>query len=459
MATTSLWHIKGRLGDLIDYVENPEKTVPKGTEDFFNVFEYVRREDKTREEYVSTINCAKPIVLQQMILTKKQYGKNDNYIAWHGYQSFKVGEVEPQMAHEIGVKLAKEMWGDRFQIVVTTHLDKDHIHNHFAFNSVSFRDGGKYNYSKKEQQRLRDTSDRLCQEYGLSIITRPHKAPSRPVWLDEKSGKPTRYNVYRKDIREAFANSVNVSDAEQYLQRLGYITDFSGKHWKIRLPQYQHFTRLDTLDEQWTPTYWEQHVGSRAYYGSKEAIVDYTPYMPRGYDKYYTPFRYTRYIRNLYVYFCYELGIFPETQYYEPTSPYLKQELRKLDQYTAELDYMDRHCVNTLDDLYFDRQDLEGRLNDLTAQRTKLQNKIRRAAPEDKTSLRKQKSLLTAEISKLRKYLKCNYAIEAHSKHIQETLDRVTANEARADGYEVPQQTIYEENNMTHKKKERNYER
>lgn len=306
---------------------------------------------------------------------------------------------------------------------------------------------------------MRDTSDRLCREYDLSIITRPHKAPSRPVWLDEKSGKPTRYNVYRKDIREAFANSVNMSDAEQYLQRLGYITDFSGKHWKIRLPQYQHFTRLDTLDEEWTPTYWEQHVGSRAYYGSKEAIVDYTPYMPRSYDKYYTPFRYTRYIRNLYVYFCYELGIFPETQYYQPTSPYLKQELRKLDQYTAELDYMDRHCVNTLDDLYFDRQDLEGRLDDLTAQRTKLQNKIRRAAPEDKTSLRKQKSLLTAEISKLRKYLKCNYAIEAHSKHIQETLDRVTANEARADGYEVPQQTIYEENNMTHKKKERNYER
>ena len=60
------------------------------------------------------------------------------------------------------MKLANEMWGDRFQVVVTTHLDKDHIHNHFAFNSVSFRDGGKYNYSKKEQKRLRDTSDRLC---------------------------------------------------------------------------------------------------------------------------------------------------------------------------------------------------------------------------------------------------------------------------------------------------------
>ena len=68
---------------------------------------------------------------------------------------------------------------------------------------MSFRDGGKYNYSKAEQQRLREASDRLCREYGLSVIERPHKAPSRPVWLDEKNGNPTRYNVYRADVREA----------------------------------------------------------------------------------------------------------------------------------------------------------------------------------------------------------------------------------------------------------------
>ena len=68
---------------------------------------------------------------------------------------------------------------------------------------MSFRDGGEYNYSKAEQQRLREASDRLCREYGLSVIEEPHKAPSRPVWLDEKNGKPTRYNVYRADVREA----------------------------------------------------------------------------------------------------------------------------------------------------------------------------------------------------------------------------------------------------------------
>ena len=90
MATTSLWHIKGRLSDLIAYVENPEKTVPKGTEDFFNVFSYIQNPQKTAAgSYITAINCLKQTVLRQIILTKQRYGKEDNYIAWHGYQSFK----------------------------------------------------------------------------------------------------------------------------------------------------------------------------------------------------------------------------------------------------------------------------------------------------------------------------------------------------------------------------------
>ena len=110
MATTSLWHIKGRLKDLIDYVENPEKTAAKTLElqDLYNVFSYVQRPEATQEgEYVTTINCLKETALRQMIFTKKRYGKTDGYIAWHGYQSFKPEEVTPQLAHEIGVKLAK----------------------------------------------------------------------------------------------------------------------------------------------------------------------------------------------------------------------------------------------------------------------------------------------------------------------------------------------------------------
>lgn len=277
MAVTSLWHIQGSLKDLISYVENPEKTVPKGTEDFFNVFSYMQRSDKTKDQYVTAINCLKDTAMQQMILTKQRFGKKDKYIAWHGYQSFQIGEVTPDTAHEIGVKLAKEMWGDQFQIVVTTHLDKEHIHNHFAFNSVSFRDGRKYNYSKSEQQRLRDTSDRLCMEYQLSVVRHPHKAPSRPVWLDEKEGKPTRYNIYRADIQAALDGSMTVQYFQKYLQRMGYITDFTGKHWKIRLPQYEHFTRLDTLNESWTPEKIREDIYSASEYRYRKPSITFSP--------------------------------------------------------------------------------------------------------------------------------------------------------------------------------------
>lgn len=307
MATTSLWHIKGRLKDLIDYVENPEKTISKDKylQDFYNVFSYVSRPEATENgEYVSAINCLKEIALQQMILTKKQYGKDDGYIAWHGYQSFKPDEVTPQQAHEIGLKLAGEMWGDRFQIIVTTHLDKDHIHNHFCFNSVSFIDGGKYNYSNSERQSLRDVSDRICREYGLSVIKNPRKAPSRPVWLDEKSGKPTRYNVYREDVREAANFSRSPYYMEDYLRRKGYITDFTGKHWKIRLPQYEHFTRLDTLDEKWTPDHFKRNMGAYARYGNRRAEITYPPQMPQDLRSWFKPFQKTSHIYRLYLHYC-----------------------------------------------------------------------------------------------------------------------------------------------------------
>lgn len=435
MATTSLWHIKGRLKDLIDYVENPEKTVSKDKDlqDFYNVFSYVSRPEATENgEFVSAINCLKEIALRQMILTKKQYGKDDGYIAWHGYQSFKPDETTPQQAHEIGLKLAEEMWGDRFQIIVTTHLDKDHIHNHFCFNSVSFIDGGKYNYSNSERQRLRNLSDRICREYGLSVIQNPRKAPSRPVWLDEKSGKPTRYNVYREDVREAANFSRSPYYMEYYLRRKGYITDFTGKHWKIRLPQYEHFTRLDTLDEKWTPDHFKRNMGAYARYGNRRAEITYPPQMPQDLRSWFKPFQKTSHIYRLYLHYCYLLGVLPKKTTYRPTSPYLKEDLRKLDELSNQVRYMSKYGIETLEDLYADRERLQGEMDKLTAYRTKLQNKIRRASPAEKEILREEKAKVTEQITSLRKRLKLNKGIEDRSVKIQEKTDLLYANEYRA---------------------------
>lgn len=430
MAVTSLWHIKGNLKDLIDYVENPDKTVPKGTEDFFNVFSYVQNPAKTEKgEYVSAVNCLKETALQQMILTKKRYGKDDKYIAWHGYQSFQIGEVSPETAHEIGVKVAREMWGDKYQIVVTTHLDKDHIHNHFAFNSVSFLDGKKYNYSNTERQRLRDTSDALCIEYGLSVINNPHKAPSRPVWLDEKAGKPTRYNVYRADVQEAMDYSRSQKYMEEYLRRKGYIIDFTGKHWKIRLPQYEHFTRLDTLNDKWTPENILRSMGRGATFGSRRAYISYPPQMPQELKDWFKPFHRTSHIYRLYLHYCYLLGYLPKNTDYKPTSPYLKEDLKKLEEISKQVRYMGKYHIETFDDLYADRNKIESEMSRLKEVRKKLENKIRRAKPEAKITLREEKAGVTAQIAELRTKLKLNKGIEERSVKIQEKTDMFFANE------------------------------
>ena len=430
MAVSSLWHIKGNLKDLIDYVENPDKTVPKGTEDFFNVFSYVQNPAKTEKgEYVSAVNCLKETALQQMILTKKRYGKDDKYIAWHGYQSFQIGEVSPETAHEIGVKVAREMWGDKYQIVVTTHLDKDHIHNHFAFNSVSFLDGKKYNYSNTERQRLRDTSDALCIEYGLSVINNPHKAPSRPVWLDEKAGKPTRYNVYRADVQEAMDYSRSQKYMEEYLRRKGYIIDFTGKHWKIRLPQYEHFTRLDTLNEKWTPENILRSMGRGATFGSRRAYISYPPQMPQELKDWFKPFHRTSHIYRLYLHYCYLLGYLPKNTDYKPTSPYLKEDLKKLEEISKQVRYMGKYHIETFDDLYADRNKIESEMSRLKEVRKKLENKIRRAKPEAKITLREEKAGVTAQIAELRTKLKLNKGIEERSVKIQEKTDMFFANE------------------------------
>ena len=430
MAVTSLWHIKGNLKDLIDYVENPDKTVPKGTEDFFNVFSYVQNPAKTEKgEYVSAVNCLKETALQQMILTKKRYGKDDKYIAWHGYQSFQIGEVSPETAHEIGVKVAREMWGDKYQIVVTTHLDKDHIHNHFAFNSVSFLDGKKYNYSNTERQRLRDTSDALCIEYGLSVINNPHKAPSRPVWLDEKAGKPTRYNVYRADVQEAMDYSRSQKYMEEYLRRKGYIIDFTGKHWKIRLPQYEHFTSLDPLNEKWTPENILRSMGRGATFGSRRAYISYPPQMPQELKDWFKPFHRTSHIYRLYLHYCYLLGYLPKNTDYKPTSPYLKEDLKKLEEISKQVRYMGKYHIETFDDLYADRNKIESEMSRLKEVRKKLENKIRRAKPEAKITLREEKAGVTAQIAELRTKLKLNKGIEERSVKIQEKTDMFFANE------------------------------
>ena len=147
MAVTKIWPIRGWLGQVVIYVENPDKTIqPKSFEkadmdesarqELEDVIDYAMAENKTVANegdqagrcFVSGVNCTATDARNQMLRVKERFGKESGIVAFHGYQSFAPGEVTPEIAHEIGVKLAQKLWGDRYQAIVATHLDKEHIH-------------------------------------------------------------------------------------------------------------------------------------------------------------------------------------------------------------------------------------------------------------------------------------------------------------------------------------------
>ena len=153
MAVTSIWRVKGWLGKVVVYVENPDKTTnpayyekenmtDRECQELDDVIAYAINSDKTQqidteeeivERFVSGLNCHPATARMEMMAVKKRFGKEDGTVAYHGYQSFAPGEATPEIAHQIGVELAQRLWGDRYQVVVATHLDKEnHLHNHFV---------------------------------------------------------------------------------------------------------------------------------------------------------------------------------------------------------------------------------------------------------------------------------------------------------------------------------------
>ena len=145
MATTSLWAVRGTIRDVVAYVKDPNKTANPDY-DLKNVLTYAADSGKTEKQYyVTGLNCSSHFAFERMTATKERYGKRGGIVGYHGYQSFKPGELTPEECHKIGVLTAKRMWGDRFEVIVATHVKgSSALHNHFVINSVSFKDGKKY---------------------------------------------------------------------------------------------------------------------------------------------------------------------------------------------------------------------------------------------------------------------------------------------------------------------------
>ena len=181
MAVTKIWAIKDSLQRVLDYAANPDKTEYDA---LAQTLHYAENDAKTKlnesAQLVTGIHCRANHAWEDMRAVQERFGKADGVVALHAYQSFREGEVTPEQCHEIGVALARKVWGRRFQVLVATHMNTDNLHNHFVINSVSYVDGKKYEQRRSQYAEFRAASDKLCREYGLSVVEQPKaKEPER----------------------------------------------------------------------------------------------------------------------------------------------------------------------------------------------------------------------------------------------------------------------------------------
>lgn len=375
------------------YIENPNKTSnpmvvgnPNMNKSQYqalsDVIEYAGNTEKTKllEEkqcFVTGVNCQADSARAEMIAAKEMYGKNDGICAYHGYQSFKPGEVTPAVAHEIGLKLAEQMWGGRFQVLVATHLDHDHIHNHFVVNSVSFTDGGRL-WQDKNYWKMRNVSDDICAEYGLSIITNPQRGKHYAEWRAEKKGKPTWRSVVKKDIDRMIRQVVSVPDLFELMQKNGYEIKEDRKYISVRPPGAERFMRLRSLGE----TYDEDELRRRILIAKSERQRGLLQPVEKSVRRISgnLPKRKRKGIQALYYKWLYFLGVLPKHKprpVRNDSSFYL--ELKRLDEYIAQFDYIRHKRFKTVEAVVDRRLQATDELAVLIKQRDELRKEARSA--------------------------------------------------------------------------------
>ena len=442
MAVTKIWNIRGRADSPLEYITNPEKTQREFTEAekqaLADVIAYAADEDKTEQLFYTTgINCSVEFARDQFNATKIRFGKTGGNVAYHAYQSFREGEVTPDEAHEIGVQLAKELWGDRFQMVVATHVNTKCTHNHIVINSVSFRDGLKFHDCNDTYRQLREASDRICLERGLSIVENPKgRSVNQYVYKMEKAGMPTRYNVARQAIDEAVSFSLNIEEFKYELRKRGYNYRFDPqrKYWTITPLGGKKPIRIHKLGDDYT----RESIERRIYDNDPSVRTERLRQHYRQPNNYNLRRRIDRImgrsgLEKLYLRYCYELGYLPKYQQ-NPTKLHilLKEDLLKCDQYSEQAKLLSRYHVDTEKDLSDLMENIEGRMKALGLDRDEQRRMTRRVLPESEISDAKGKvKELTAEIRELRHELKVCGDIQKRSDHVRENLAAIDREKSR----------------------------
>lgn len=432
MAVTKIWSVKGTLKSVVDYAMNPDKTL----NDYYtntelqslkDVIDYAVESEKTEMQFfVSGINCNPEFARDQMTETKKLFEKTDGIIAFHGYQSFKPGEVTPELAHKIGKELAQKLWGDRHEVVVATHLDRGHIHNHFVVNSVSMVDGKKYNACKQSYALMRKTSDELCIYYGLSVVKKPSKAPRRMTYLAEKNGKSQQHELLKFHIDECLSRSSNIRAFLWQMEKKGYTFDFNCPEPTVYHKRFNHPIWLCDLGDGYTINDIEEVILTKRH-STRKVTHDSLTLKTIFFDG--NPYNYKSSISSSYTCLCKGLFIFKEHPHCNEVENYLEQELLKFDQLCEEQNLLLDNNVENYEDLEALISKNESELKEMEKARNIFRNKLKCAVRSGDENLQKEIrediSTLTAAMRVKRKNLKILNRVKYRAEDVVNRMDSI----------------------------------
>ena len=393
MAITKIWKVKDRLDFTINYAVNGEKT-----------------EEKL---YVSGINCMPDTALQEMRNTKKQFFKTTGIQCFHGVQSFVKGEVTQEQAHEIGIKLAEELWGNKFQVIVSTHLNTDNLHNHFVLKSVSFLDGKRFWNTKKDYATMRKASDKLCEEYGLSVLKQ-----------EEKYNKYTTSSLYKELMKDSIDYAI--ANAKDYNEFIKILQD-TDKNNTLSIRQ-EPCKRNTRIERQFGNSYSKESIYKRILETQPEYPYSPDPYLlaNKSYKRYNNEKqKHLQFKGSIsYLIFHYEklLGINIEIvskPNITKMTPELIQAIKKMDEFSKQVRFVCKNNINTEQELLDYQKSAYEKINPLKSERENLWKKHKRAkTDEEKASIENQIVEISKKITPLAEEIK-------HCTNIELRLEKI----------------------------------
>lgn len=413
MAYDKIIPIRRRLDHCLAYAANEHKT------DLAAALHYIGNERKTAPPHAGSlrtgINCTVETAYAEMQATKRRWDKCGGILGYHIIHSYAPGEVTPQEAHVAGVEFARRLLGERYEAVVATHLDREHLHCHIVFNSVSLVDGSKYRSDFKSYfGTLRGSSNTVSRERGLSVIEPEHEGRHYAEWDAEKHSRPTVRGMVRADVDAALLRARSFSDFLTRLRVQGYEVRTEGKYLAVRPSNSSRYVRLKSLGEDYT----EDAIRARLAVPRAERQLPQPDKPPRKVKRYrvYAPMPPRKKVKGfhaLYLYYVYLLrGKTPKRS--RPVPFTIRQEAAKLRRYQRQFRFLRENRIETVQELSMLHDALQAQIDALTERRKGLYEWKRRGM-----DVTQELSAVNERLRQARRSLNLCRSIEADVPRLQ----------------------------------------